>query len=226
MSNFSASSTRWNIFARELEIVLRKHGFQMGQLVSQGIVFNSQKIVRLQRSLTSAKHLSTLSPEEMERLITIMQLDDLEQKQLNAALLATAVERILLDRIEPLVALMAANDVFHILFEAMQNQPGTMAGVKGGTMIDDVECVGDAPFMEALDLIDRATLTIHVSRNAGSIAARFARAHEAFDTYTQAQELLQKAQDPPHEHEDWLYWYNEARSGCTSAKLLWQSEGE
>jgi len=226
MATFSVSGTRWNIFARELEIVLEAHSFRLGQLLSQRIVFSSQKINRLKHSLTSSAHLTTLNPEEMERLINIMQLDDLEQKRLNAALLATAVEMTLLDRIDPHTALMAADDVFRILFDALQVQPNVMVGVKAGTMMDEIEAIGDLAFTQALDLIDRATLTIHVSRNAGSIPARVARAHEAFDTYTQAQELLQQAQDPPHGHEDWQYWYSEARSGCASAKLLWQAEGE
>src|SRR5258708_7350064 len=108
--NFSAIPTRWNIFARELEDVLAIRRLRLSHLDDRGVVLHREKVRRLQLSLKSSKHLTTLNPEEMERLTTIMQLTDLEQKRLNAALLATAIERTLMDRVDAQTALMAADE--------------------------------------------------------------------------------------------------------------------
>src|SRR5262249_9882432 len=99
MSDSFAFPLRWNIFARELESVLAAHGWELGHLDDRGVVYNREKVRRLRKSLTSPGHLATLNPEEMERLMALVPLTKLEQKRLRASLLATAVERTLLDRI-------------------------------------------------------------------------------------------------------------------------------
>src|ERR1039457_4814831 len=96
VANPSSPFTRWNIFARELEDILATRGLKLGHLDDRGVVFHREKVRRLQQSLKSPQHLTTLNPDEMERLTVIMQLTALEQKQLRAALLATAVEMTLM----------------------------------------------------------------------------------------------------------------------------------
>ena len=229
MVNFSAIPTRWNIFARELEDVLAIRRLRLSHLDDRGVVLHREKVRRLQLSLKSSKHLTTLNPEEMERLTTIMQLTDLEQKRLNAALLATAIERTLMDRVDAQTALMAADEVFNILFTVMRAQPDMVVttGVKGGMMDDEQDTFGDALFAQALDLIDRATLSLHVSRNATSLSARNTFAHEASAAFTQALDLLQQSQFPPHESEEWRGWYDEASNNKKIAETLMQAaEGE
>lgn len=216
---------RWNIFARELEDVLAVRGLRLSHLDGRGIVSHREKVRRLQNSLTSPKHLTTLNPTEMERLITIMQLTDVEQKRLFAALLATAVEMTLLDRIEPDIALMAADNVLEILFAAMKAQPDMVVttSIKAGAMVDNDNTFGDALFSQALDLIDRATLSLHASKDAVTPQARTTHAHEALAAFDRALELLKQSRSPQPESEGWLCWYDEALEGRQMAETLVQA---
>ena len=217
-------SKRWNIFARELEDILATRGLRLGHLDDRKVVYHSEKVRRLQQSLESPRHLTTLNPEEMERLTEIMNLTELEQKRLRAALLATAVEMILMDRIDPETALMASDDVFNILFAAMRAQPGMVmaSSVKGGAMTGDADISGDAAFTQALDLIDRATLALHVSRYAPHLQAQVVHARQAYDGYTRSIELLRQCQVPEHTSESWRFWYDEAFHGQEIAIVLMQ----
>jgi hypothetical protein len=133
----------------------------------------------------------------------------------------------LLDRIDPETALMASDDVFNILFAAMRARPDMVmtTGVKGGVMIEETNTSNDIKYTQALDLIDRATLAIHVSRNAVSLQARVAHARDAFDVFTRSLELLRQCQMPQHESEDWHYWYSEADDGRRMAESLMRLEG-
>jgi hypothetical protein len=220
-------STRWNIFARELEDIMAAHGLRLSQLDDRGIVLHRQKVWRLQQSLRSPSHLTTLNPAEMGRLANMLQLTELEQTRLRAALLATAVEMTLLDRIDAETALMASNDVFSILFETMRARPDMVmtTGVKGGVMIEETNTSTDMNFAQALDLIDRAMLAIHVSRNAVSLQAQVAHARDAFNVFTRSLELLQQCLTPHHESDDWRYWYSEADDGRQMAESLMQLGG-
>lgn len=229
MANLSSSSMRWNIFARELEDILATRGLKLGHLDDRGVVLHREKVRRLQQSLKSPNHLTTLNPDEMERLTSTMQLTELEQKQLRAALLATAVEMTLMDRIDPQTALMASNDVFAILFAAMRAEPDMVmaSGIKAGIITGEGEADGDTPFLQALDLIDRATLLWHVSRNATTRKAQIARAGEAFNAFSQSLELLHQSQSPPTQSENWLCWYEEAVNGQQMvASLMSSDKGE
>lgn len=222
-----SSSSHWNIFVRELEAILTRRGLRLSHLDDRGIVLHREKVRRLQQSRKSPRHLTTLNPDEIERLIRTMQLTDLEQKQLRAALLATAVEMILMDRIDPQTALMASDDVFHILFAAMKAQPDMVmtTSVKAAVVSDDSETYGDELFTQALDLVDRAILAIHVSKHAASPQAQVIHAREAFETFTRSLALFQQCQAPSFESEAWRYWYNEATNGQKLAEALMQVEG-
>ncbi len=228
MSTPFSQPGRWNIFARELEDVLSKRGLRITQLDDRGVVSHREKTRRLRHSLTSPKHLTTLNPTEMERLTTTMQLTDDEQKRLLAALLATAVEMTLMDRVAADVALMAANSVFTILFNAMRAEPNLFdtTQIKAGNMRDNEETFGDAVFTEALDLLDRATLSLHASRNSTTPQARTTHAHEALAGFTRTLELLNQSRSPQPRSEGWQGWYDEAVEGQQMAQQLVQTGQE
>ncbi len=228
MTESSGAFARWNIFARELEDILTVRGLRLSHLDDRGVVHHREKVRRLQQSLKSPSHLTTLNPDEIERLIVIIQLTDIEQKRLRAALLATAVEMTLMDRVDPQTALMASNDVFNILFAVMKAQPDMVmtTRVKGGVMFEERDTYGDAKFIQALDLIDRATLALHVSRNAASLQAQVTHACEAGDAFTRSLELLHQSQSPQHRNEAWNFWFDEASRGRKLAESLRQPEGE
>lgn len=219
-----SQGTRWNIFARELADILAAHNKGLGHLDDMGIT-HSQKVSRLQRSLTSAGHFPTLNPEEIEALIVAANLDDSEQNRLRAAVLATAVERILMDRMDPHTALMASEDVFAIFVAALREQSGakTLAHVRAGGALDD-DVVGSAVDLdEALDWLDRATLELHTSRNAVSPQARVSHAQLACAGYARALELLERGGRHTGEDGEWRYWRNEALRGRDMAKAILDS---
>jgi integrase len=117
-----AGEPRWNIFARELEDVLRAHKMRIGQLDDCDVALHREKVRRLQRSLTSYKHLITLNPDELDRVIVFLGLSEEEQRRLQAALLATGVERALMDRIEPQQALHLASDLLPFLLDMLREE--------------------------------------------------------------------------------------------------------
>lgn len=212
------SPLRWNIFARELESILADHGWTLGKLDDHDIVYNREKVRRLQKSLTSPGHLATLNPDEMQRLIDFLHLDDLEQKRLQASLLATAVERTLLDRVDKDIAFNASQDVFTILLEAMAADPTTISGVKGGsTFIDDGDIVDDTAAGRIEYLLDRALLALHIAREALTPQSRQLNAQEALDIATRVLVLLRDVGD---ESEDWQHWQQEAVSVQRMAEAL------
>jgi len=212
------SPLRWNIFARELESILADHGWTLGKLDDHGIVYNREKVRRLQKSLNSPGHLATLNPDEMQRLIDFLHLDDLEQKRLQASLLATAVERTLLDRVDQDVAFNASQDVFTILLEAMAADPTTISGVKGGsTFIDDGDIVDDTAAGRVGYLLDRALLVLHIAREALTPQSRQLNAQEALDIAARVLALLRDVED---ENEDRQHWQKEAVSVQRMAEAL------
>lgn len=223
----SSSITRWNIFARELEDILAVHGRKLSHLDDLSVVLHPEKVRRLQQSLKSPGHLTTLNPEEMERLMVRLELTMMEQSRLRAALLATAVERILMDRIDANVALMASNDVFHILFAAMKARPDTgLKHVRAATMLEDRETAYDQFFLDALDLIDRATLALHLCQQTTSSPDRFAHARLAHDTYTRSLALLAQTQLPLPDSDIYRYWHEQAAEGQQQAALFLQTRKE
>ncbi len=220
-------SPRWNIFARELENILAARGLRLSHLDDRGVVFHREKVRRLQHSLKSPGHLTMLNPEEMTRLIATFGLSDLEQQRLQASLLATAVEMALLDRADAQLALMAAEDVFDILFAAFRARPEmTVASrIKAAAFTDEAEPFGDEQFELALDLLDRACLALSLGRAASSPRSRAIRTYEAAGGFARALQCLQNCRFPTHESREWRYWYDEAEAGRQMAEALQQAEG-
>lgn len=224
----SSSIRRWNIFARELEDVLALHGYKLSHLDDLAIVLHPEKVRRLRQSLKSPGHLTTLNPDEMERLITTLRLTGEEQCRLRAALLATAVEMILMDRIDAKVALMASDDVFHLLFAAMKARPDTLLAtqIRTATMIEHQETTYNQQFLAALDLIDRATLALHLCRQTISVQDGLVHARLAHETYAQALALLAQTQSPSPESETWRYWHEQAIEGQQQASVFFHTQKE
>ncbi len=135
MASMWSESIQWNIFARELEAVLKARKLGLGHLDDRAVVLHPEKVRRLQHSLKTPAHFPVLNPDELDRLNAIMTLSDDERSRLRAALIATAAERALMDRLEPQTALMASNDVFEICLAAMHDQPAlALAGVRAGNV--------------------------------------------------------------------------------------------
>lgn len=227
MADSAAYSVRWNIFARELESILTAHGWELGHLDDRGVVYNREKVRRLQKSLTSPGHLATLNPDEMQRLIDILHLNEFEQKRLRASLLATAVERTLLDRVNKDVAFTASQQVYAVLLGAMEEDPTRITGIKGySTFIDEDNALDDSVSGRVLYLLDRAILLLHIAREAPTRQARQTNARESIDIVAHVLHLLR---ENSHESAEWPNWWREAELVQQMAEEVLasaQAEGE
>lgn len=227
-----SESVQWNIFARELADVLQIHGLRIGHLNDRGIVFYPEKVRRLQQSLKAPAHFPVLNPEELERLNTIVDLSDEERSRLRAALIATAVERTLMDRLDPTTALMAANDVFEICLAAMHEQPSRIlvTAVKAGLEVaelDEADAEADADSWEAMDLLESATLALDGAQNASGALARRANARTAQLLFARVTALLGAAYAESESDEMRRSRADEAHEGHALATvLLRQDEAE
>lgn len=208
---------QWNIFARELEKILNARGLRIGQLDNrydeEGFpLVHAAKADRLTKSLDSPCNFAVLSPTELERLEHALKqmekpltADDL--MRLRAGVMATAVERILMERMDnERIALIAANDVFNILYAAMKQQPDlTVAHTRGGSF--GKVATGDPNFEQAMDLIDQAELALHAHAQTTDAVAQVAFAQEALQHYDHALASLQASQIPAHDAPEWTMWF-------------------
>jgi hypothetical protein len=125
---------RWNIFARELEDILATRGLGLGHLDDRAFI-HPEKVRRLRFSLERPASLPILNVDEMDGTISAFSLSNDEVIRLRAAILATGVENLLMKRIDPLNALLAAEQVFPFVFMALQqaqNGRTPLTGEKGG----------------------------------------------------------------------------------------------
>jgi hypothetical protein len=211
----------WNIFARELEGVLQTRDLRLGHLDDRAVVSHPEKVRRLQKSLKTPAHFPVLNPDELDRLTRLISLSDEEQSRLRAALVATAVERALMDRLDPPTALMAANDVFEICLAAMREQPTmALATVKAGAIVARIDPEEVAGAAEVLDLLDTATSALDTASNASSLPARQANAWVAEMLFTRAIHLLKNEGAGAENDGAWRSRLDEAREGHALAEAL------
>ena len=222
MSTHDSSTPGWNLFARVLQEVLAAHGASLGHLDDR-VKIHPEKVRRLQRSLKVPKSFPVLNIDEMEQVFIIFRLNRHEKTRLRAALLATAIEETLMDRINQDDALRAAEQIFPIIEQALQTHAGDTIGigaVKGQgertTMSRDIEI--ERELGGALDAIDRATLALHLSLNAEAHAERVERTRQARDSFESALLLLDTVDSAFKAHDAWHVWHNEAQQGLIAAK--------
>lgn len=228
MTSDASYPIRWNIFARELENILRAHNMRLGQLDDPGIGLHPEKVRRLQKSLLSPAHFPTLNPEELDQVASYLKFTETEMIRLRAAIIATGVERTLMDRITPDVALMAANDVFEICLTTMRTRPelALAVGVKGDSMATPGTSPEDHALDEALDTIDEATLFWLAAKNDTLVEARLHNAKRAQSAYAHAKTLLDQLSGASPRYlsnDQWKFWYSEAEHGYQLTSTLLQS---
>jgi hypothetical protein len=163
---------RWNIFARVLEDIMADHGCLLGQLVSKAGI-HTQKVARLRRSLKyPCFHL--LSPAELDHVISVFEFDAEEQLRIRTAVLATAIEEMLMDRINHKDALLATEQFYPQLLKILRNYQGRTMGagvIKGEISMpipsdeDDIE-IGNITIEQALNIYDHGLLELHQSKDA------------------------------------------------------------
>lgn len=217
---YEQGGVRWNLFARELEDVLAGKGLRLTQLDDR-VGIHPEKVRRLQKSLLSAKSFPTLNPNEMELLTDACQLTSDEIVRLRAAILATAVESLLMDRISKTEALRAAEQVFPIIKTALLDHLHESTGIgafrKGDTSVDDSDMEQDVELEAALLALDHATMEWHLSYHVTLIPERLERAIQARDAFAAALRMLDHASPATKATREWSEWYDEAKQGHDAA---------
>jgi hypothetical protein len=231
VENISNNEPRWNLFARELEDILAIRGLRLGHLRYRTDEFGAplvhhEKVRRLKHSLR-AKSFTLLNPEELERVMKAFEFTSEEHSRLRAALLATAVEVTLMDRINPDSALRAAEQILPVLRQALDSpdEDNGLRSIRGGgtAMLEDEAQGGielDTRFEKALDALDRGTLALHLARSTGRHQERIDQAQQALEKFHAALRLLDTATDHERDQETWQLWQSEARHGGEQAAQI------
>ena len=229
MTTYETPQKGWNLFARVLQEILAEHGLGLGHLDDRANI-HPEKVRRLQRSLKVPKSFPVLNIDEMERVITVFHLNRHDKIRLRAAILATSIEETLMDRINADDALHAAEHILRIIEQALQEHTNDLVGigaVKGETMRNGLpgESEIDRKLGSALTTIDRATLALHLSRNADSQAERVERAQQAREGFISALTQLDNAAANLKAGDAWHAWHDEAQNGLVTAQHRLSSLG-
>lgn len=214
MSTAQTGDGRWNRFARELQAILKDHDKKLTDLYKAGVY--REQVRRLRHSLRKPGRFPLLSLAEIDRIVFFFRLSPDEIMRLRAALVATAIERVLYIRqIPPEATLQASEELYGIVIDAMRKDqlanvrepeaPGdlaqlTVTPLQAGDENEDEE---DEPGEEqnqadidALDDYDNATLTLHLATlNQGHKRLRYIQ--EAMQGYQAVLEAL-----PTVDHAD------------------------
>jgi hypothetical protein len=222
----------WNIFARELRLILQDHQADLSlmdnRLDMRGRGIHREKVRRLQKSLQMPKSFPTLNPEEMELLIALFDLTEPEEVRLRAAILATAIEEKLMGRIDPFNAWRAADEIFPIIWSALQLREGRVTGMsvirkEGQGMSQETELA--EPFEQAFITLDRATIALHLCYSVEAASLRIIYGREARDAYIQAAKTLEAMDARLHRDASWQFWHQEAQDGASASSDVLKSLG-
>jgi len=216
------SDVKWNIFARVLEKILHGHGYTLWQL-RQLAEIHTEKIGRINRSLHEPKF-NVLSPEDLDKTIVVCGFTPDETFQIRAAVLATAIEKMLMDRINANDALMAAEQVYPILYRALKKHGNDTRGLgeaKGVVtplpMQSQAAEDEDESLEPVVDNLEAAILLLHLADTGeGEEGAQYARL--ARSRFLTALSSLEEMDDNLRSHQAWLVWHAEALSGLAHAE--------
>lgn len=227
MINQHFSKQRWNIFARELEDILETRGLRLTHLDDRAAI-HREKVRRLTRSLRSPKSFPVLNPEEMDRVEGAFDLSEDELLRLRAAILVTAIEETLMDRIYQDDALIAAEQLFPSVLVAMQRYRYGERGISG-MRIEPSDMSGetelDMALASAFETIDRATKALYMSTaNVQSERVRYAR--EAHAGFKVALDELDEVEDALKATDEWQAGHAEVSAGILMAGKRLEELGE
>lgn len=221
-----STGKRWNLFARELEDILRAHHAELGMLDDRANIHREQ-VRRLQQSLLKPRSFPTLTSEELDRVVEVFHLDDMEMMRLRAATLVTAIERTLMDRINQDDALRAAEAILPVVREAMEKQFQEESGL--GTIRGrdyDFGQDSEEQLDSIIDYIDAARLEIHLSQHVASHSERVEHAHQAHKLFEMALAALAEVDEDVQGLQVWRVWHSVAVAGVSDAANRLEELGE
>jgi hypothetical protein len=227
MINHRLSTGRWNLFARELEDILEARGLRLTHLDDRAAI-HREKVRRLTRSLLSPKSFPVLNTDEMTRVEEAFNLSEDELLRLRAAILVTAIEETLMDRINQDDALLAAEQIFPIIVAAMRKQRHGEKGISvirndKSDMLEETEL--DMALDNVFETIDRATKALYMSiANAQSERVRYAR--EARAGFEAALSELDEIEDVFKATDEWQAGHADASIGILAVEKRLEELGE
>ena len=198
MYHRQAQGNSWNIFARELQNVLRKHNLSISQLDTR-VGIDREKVRRLTLSLQTPGSFPVLNVDEMELLSNTLNLPASDLIRLQAAILTTSIEQTLMERIKPHDALLAANQLFPTIFQALEeeNEDVQDLGNTRGTdySVGDDSSIDDA-FLSVTSFIDEGDRNLQMSSAISNLERKKRLAQSARVAYEEAlQQLNQLSRD-------------------------------
>jgi hypothetical protein len=204
---------RWNIFARELEDILALRGLRLGHLDDRAGI-HREKVRRLRQSLLRPKSFPVLNPSELEAVAEAFKLKMYEILHLRAAVLAAAIEELLMERVDPESGLLAADQILSMLSKALCDDynRGSALNFIRADQYDPKEVTDlDKAVEGALLTIDRATKFLYLGMTSATELQFYTQqAHGQFEA---ALALLMQAPDEIKAREDWQVWYDEVQKG-------------
>jgi len=227
MINLHLSAKRWNLFARELEDMLAVRSLRLTHLDDRAFI-HREKVRRLARSLLSPKSFPVLNPEEMDKVEEAFDLSEGEVLRLRAAILVTAIEETLMDRINQDDALIAGEQILPTVVSAMQKHGLGERGISA-IRVDEADMSGetelDMVLDAALETIDRATKALYMSTvNSQSERVRYACAARA--GFEAALTELDEIEDAFKATDAWQAGYADASTGVLAAEKRLEELGE
>ena len=219
---------RWNLFARELEDILTAHNLHLG-LIDDRTDIHREKIRRLQKSLSTPKNFPVLNPEEMELLIEKFDLSEEERVRLRAALLATAIERMLMSRIDQDNALLASEKIGNILRETLLAQfelDDELGSIRSGDSESIEDNEEDMKWNRAWSALDGGDLARQLSNDVISYREGLRWAKEADACYTESLTELDGLGEDSKSLQIWNIWHGDADAGRVSTRARLDDLGE
>lgn len=234
MSQERNQERKWNIFARELDTLLAVRGLALGHLDDRAHI-HREKVRRLRRGLREPKF-HVLPPAELDHVCDVFGFSQAERLLLRAAVLCTAIEELLMDRINQDDALAAAEQLFPLLCRAVAAHDGDDTGIgaiKGGVLAvlstaasppDNGETANpeeDEQALEAsLEYLDSAVLALHFASSAKARPARMRHARLAHSQCMAALAALDLVPAPVKGNHVWRLWHADVLSTLAAAEQI------
>ena len=226
MSYKNTSAPYWSVYALTLQRILNTYRMGLGHLDDR-VGIHREKVRRLIRSLHTPDSLPVLNPDEAQLLFETIHIRQEDRWHLHAALLATAIQRLLSQRIELEDARLAAEQMLPIIHDAVIKHKNTrgLGNVRGDIdPLEDNEF--DLMFALPLEMIDQGNEALYLSRDATSHTERVRRTRFARGCFEEAAAELVNFSRNIRLLPDWQHRHDEAQKGLESVKDRLEDLGE
>jgi hypothetical protein len=168
-----------NLFARELVQILAAHGLKLEQLADL-VDIQPISIQRLQKSLSDPAFAPILSPDELELLVSALLITGTEQRRLKAALLATAIQRLLKSQLGLSSARQIVGQIYPLLLDTSMKVDLEFLGAEERGDHDASEDVeADMAWSAIWEAMDAADLALQLSNGLVSYSEQRRKVQEA-----------------------------------------------